>query len=88
MRIPSCSPTRAAPWGLPSSRWSNINTLQVTAVPDSKELFAPLASADGRYIAGASVDSQKLMLFDLATRKWSELLKMSVGWTTWSHDCK
>jgi Tol biopolymer transport system component len=66
----------------------NINTLQVTAVPDSKDLFAPLASRDGRYIAGASVDSQKLMLFDLATRKWSELLKMSVGWTTWSHDSK
>ena len=73
---------------LPVVKVVNINTLQVTAVPDSKDLFAPLASPDGRYIAGGSVDSQKLMLFDVATRKWSDLLKMSVGWTTWSHDSK
>jgi Tol biopolymer transport system component len=66
----------------------NINTLQVTAVPDSKNVFGPVASPDGRYIAGASVDSQKLMLFDFSTRKWTELLKMSVGWTSWSHDSK
>jgi Tol biopolymer transport system component len=66
----------------------NINTLQVTAVPDSKTVFGPVASPDGRYIAGASVDSQKLMLFDFSTRKWTELLKMSVGWTSWSHDSK
>jgi Tol biopolymer transport system component len=66
----------------------NINTLQVTAVPDSKNVFGPVASPDGRYIAGASVDSQKLMLFDFSTRKWTELLTMSVGWTSWSHDSK
>ena len=29
-----------------------------------------LIAPDGRYIAGASVDSQKLMLFDFSTRKW------------------
>jgi WD40-like Beta Propeller Repeat len=65
-----------------------INTLQVTAIPDSKDVFGPGASPDGRYIAGASVDSQKLLLFDFSTRKWTELLKMNVGWTNWSNDSK
>jgi Tol biopolymer transport system component len=66
----------------------NINTLQVTAIPDSKDVFGPFASPDGRHIAAASVDSQKLMLFDFSTRKWTELLKMNVGWTNWSQDSK
>ena len=66
----------------------NIKTLQVTAVPDSKNMFGATASPDGRYIAGVSVDSQNLMLFDFGTHKWTELLKMNVGWTNWSQDSK
>ncbi len=66
----------------------NINTLQVTAVPDSKGLFAPVTSPNGRYIAGASIDGQALRLFDFSTRKWSELLKTNVGSTNWSTDSK
>jgi Tol biopolymer transport system component len=64
----------------------DIETRQVSIIPDSGNLSSPVASPDGRYIAPASVDGQKLMLFDFTTRKWSDLLKMSVGWTTWSHD--
>ncbi len=64
----------------------DIETRQVSSIPDSGNLSSPVASPDGRYIATASVDGQKLMLFDFTTRKWSDLLKMSVGWTTWSHD--
>ena len=41
----------------------NVNTSQVTAVPDSKALFAPVASPDGRYFASASIDGQTLWLF-------------------------
>jgi Tol biopolymer transport system component len=66
----------------------NIKTLQVTAVPDSKNAFGPAVSPDGRYIAAASVDSQNLMLFDFSTHKWTDLLKMNVGWTNWSQDSK
>jgi hypothetical protein len=32
------------------------------------------------------VDGQKLMLFDFASQKWSEMLSMSVGFTQWSTD--
>jgi Tol biopolymer transport system component len=66
----------------------NIKTLQVTAVPDSKNAFGPAVSPDGRYIAAASVDGQNLMLFDFSTHKWTDLLKMNVGWTNWSQDSK
>jgi len=43
----------------------NVNTSQVTVVPDSKALFAPVASPDGRYIASASVDG-KPVVFDFS----------------------
>jgi Tol biopolymer transport system component len=66
----------------------NITTSQVTAVPDSKPLFAPVASPGGRYIAGASIDGQTLWLFDFSTGKWSELLKTNAGSTNWSGDSK
>jgi eukaryotic-like serine/threonine-protein kinase len=66
----------------------NLKTLQVTTIPDSKDLFAPVRSPDGGYLSATSVDGQKLMLFDFATRKWSELVKMNVGFTDWSRDGK
>ncbi len=66
----------------------NLNTSQVTTVPDSKALFAPVASPDGRYLAGASIDGQALWLFDFNAGKWSELLKTNVGSTNWSADNK
>jgi Tol biopolymer transport system component len=66
----------------------NINTTQVSPIPDSQNLYIPLASPDGRYIAAATVDGQSLRLFDLSSKKWSELLQMSVGSTSWSSDSK
>jgi Tol biopolymer transport system component len=66
----------------------DINTLHVTALPDSRHVFAPVASPDGHYLAGPSVDSRKLLLFNFNTRKWSELLTMSIGRTSWSQNSK
>ena len=66
----------------------NIETLQVAEIHDSTGLFDPVASPDGRYIAGPNTNGQKLILFDLSTQKWSELLTMNVGWTSWSRDSK
>ena len=66
----------------------DTTTLKVTVIPDSKNLFAPVTSPDGRYIAGPSVDSQKLLLYDFGSRTWSEILKMNVGSTNWSQDSK
>jgi serine/threonine protein kinase/Tol biopolymer transport system component len=66
----------------------NINTLQVSTVPGSKDLIAPATSPDGRYIAGASLDGKTLFLYDFRASKSTELLKMDVGWTSWSKDSK
>ena len=66
----------------------NINTRQVTAFRESKDLVAPGTSPDGRYLAGSSIDGKTLFLFDFSTSKWSELLKTDVGWTNWSMDGK
>ena len=66
----------------------DLQTLQVTTIPDSQNLSFPAASPDGHHISATSLDGQKLMLFDFSTRRWSDLLKMSVGSTCWSQDSK
>ena len=65
-----------------------LKTARVSTIPSSSEIFAPVASPDGRYISATSLDGQKLMLFDFSTQKWSELAKMNVGFTDWSRDGK
>lgn len=68
-------------------RLVNVNTLQFSDdVPKAKELFLPLASPDGHYLAGATVDGQSILLFDFNTRKWQELIRMNAGSTSWSRD--
>jgi len=67
----------------------DVNTLQVTPLPAPQEIFLPVASPDGRYIAASSADGQKVMLFDFRNRLWSELLKTEAGGPiTWSPDSK
>jgi eukaryotic-like serine/threonine-protein kinase len=64
----------------------DLKTLQVATIPDSKGMFIPQCSPDGRYIAVSSRDGQKLMLFDFKAQNWSELLKANVGNVNWSKD--
>jgi hypothetical protein len=51
-----------------------------------ENLFSPRCSPDGRYIAGITTDSQALMLFDRTNQQWTELVRMSIGSPSWSHD--
>lgn len=66
----------------------DLKTLQVKILTKAAGLAYPVTSPDGHSIAAPASDGQKLMLFDFSSRKWSELLKMDVGWTTWSADSK
>ncbi|HTS57453.1 MAG TPA: protein kinase [Terriglobales bacterium] len=66
----------------------DLKTLQVATIPDSKGMFTPQCSPDGRYIAVSSRDGQKLMLFDFTAQNWLELLKTNVGYVNWSTDSK
>ena len=64
----------------------NLKTRNVTKLPGSDGLFSPRWSPDGRYIAAMTLDSLKLMLFDLPNQKWSELVKIFVAYPNWSRD--
>lgn len=66
----------------------DLTTSQASFLPDSTDMIFPVCSPDGRYIASASVEGRKLMLFDFTTQKWSEMAKMDVGFTDWSKDSK
>lgn len=61
-------------------------TGKVSPVPGGENLFSPRWSPDGRYIAAITTDSQALMLFDRTNQQWTELVRRSIGYPSWSHD--
>ncbi len=61
----------------------------ISQLPGSGKFFSPRPSPDGKYIAAITKDSEKLVLFDIATQTWSDLTKPPVGpigYPSWSHD--
>ena len=68
-----------------------LSTGQVTTLPDSQGLFSPRWSPDGRYIAAISFDSRRLLVFDMADNRWTELAHSdteNVGYESWSADSR
>jgi len=65
-------------------------TKQVSMVSGSDGLYAPRWSPDGKYLAALSADSQKLLLYDFATQKWTDWVTEpgSVILPAWSKDGK
>ncbi len=60
---------------------------RVTLLPDSKNYFSPRWSPDGKYITAITLDSSKVVLFETATQRWSELATNGpIGYPSWSHD--
>ena len=66
----------------------DIKTMKLTTLPDSKGLATAALSPDGKYVVASPVDGQKLLLFEVATRKWSELVHDTVSALHWSGDSK
>ncbi|MGO9368627.1 MAG: winged helix-turn-helix domain-containing protein, partial [Terriglobales bacterium] len=64
----------------------DLQTHKLTPVPGGENLFSPRWSPDGRYIVGITTDSGALVLFDRTSQKWSELVRMGIGFPSWSHD--
>ena len=69
-----------------SFRFVELKTMKTTSVPASEAQIGATLSPDGRYIAATPVDGQKLMIFDVSSRKWSELAKENVNAIRWSYD--
>ncbi len=74
----------------PSSaiRILDISTHHVSTLPASDGLYSPRWSPDGRSISAFSADSKTLLLFDLQSKKWTELATGSLSWLNWSHDSR
>jgi Tol biopolymer transport system component/DNA-binding winged helix-turn-helix (wHTH) protein len=64
----------------------DLKTRQVSTLSDSEGLYSPHLSPDGRYVLATSFDSQKLMLFDFSTHKWTELVSGPAAYPNWSRD--
>ena len=65
-----------------------LKTRTASKLPGSDGLYSPRWSPDGRYIAAITLDSLKIMLFDLSTQKWTERAKIFVAYPTWSRDSR
>jgi Tol biopolymer transport system component/DNA-binding winged helix-turn-helix (wHTH) protein len=61
---------------------------KISSIQGSEGMFSPRWSPNGRYLVAISADSERLMLFDWATRKWSTLSNQTIGYPTWSRDSK
>jgi Tol biopolymer transport system component len=62
----------------------DVRTNQISMLPGSKGLYSPRWSPDGRYLVAMPFASRSLMLFDFATQKWEEIVKISMGFPNWS----
>jgi len=66
----------------------DLATKQQRDVPGAEHLFSPRWSPDGKFIAAISTDSEKLMVFEFATGKWTEVAQVPIGYPSWSHDSR
>jgi Tol biopolymer transport system component/DNA-binding winged helix-turn-helix (wHTH) protein len=66
----------------------DLQTGKVRDLPGTEHLFSPRVSPDGKYIIAITTDSQTLMLFDMAAQRWTELVRMPIGYPSWSHDSR
>jgi len=64
----------------------DLGTQKISPLPGGENLFSPRWSPDGRYIAAITTDSQSLTLFDRTSQRWTELVRMGIGYPSWSHD--
>jgi Tol biopolymer transport system component/DNA-binding winged helix-turn-helix (wHTH) protein len=66
----------------------DLTSRLVSTVPGSEGLFSPRWSPDGRSLVAMPLDQRKLMLFDLASKKWTELASGSFNNPVWSKDSR
>lgn len=65
----------------------DLDSRQVTVVPDSVGMYSPRWSPDGRYIYATHWDGHPKKIFDVATGKWSVLpVKQDMDFPQWSRD--
>jgi len=79
----------AAPQDTPTEALVHVlelKTNQVSTLPGSQGMWSPRWSPDGRFVAGISSSGWKLVLYDMRTRKQTELTDTRSGFPSWSPD--
>jgi Tol biopolymer transport system component len=67
----------------------DLRTHKLSTLPGSEGLYTPHWSPDGRYIAAMSEDSQRIVVFDFNTSRWTELARTTfIAYLSWSKDGK
>lgn len=66
----------------------DLATRALSTVPGSEGLFSPRWSPDGRFLVAMPLDQRKLLLFDIASTKWTEFANGSFNNPVWSKDSK
>lgn len=64
----------------------HVATGQVEELPGSEGLFSPRWSPNGKYMAALSLDQRRVMLYDFATKRWTQLPVNSGADPVWSTD--
>jgi Tol biopolymer transport system component len=67
----------------------DLETHQVSVLPDSKATFSPRWSPNGSYIAGLSLPDGELRVYDLKAQKWLTFAKSAnANYPAWSKDSR
>src|SRR5438552_7917469 len=72
----------------PAIHLLDLRTHAESTLPGSEGLYSPRWSPDGRYVAAEPLNGESLRLFEVATKKWVELVKVIMGYPSWSRDSK
>jgi Tol biopolymer transport system component len=64
----------------------DLASRKTAPVPSSAGLFSPRWSPNGRYILAMTADYKKLRLYDVAARKWEDLVAITSAYPDWSPD--
>ena len=62
----------------------DVNTYQISSLPDSKGLFSPRWSPDGRFVVAMPPNRHIPRLFDFATQRWEEIANVTADFPIWS----
>jgi Tol biopolymer transport system component len=60
----------------------DLQTANISLLPGAAQLFSPRWSPDGKYIDALTADSNKIVLFDVASHRWTDLVTMPIGYHT------